>query len=279
MGGHSDDNPPVGGHPNLIPALAAFGDLASRLQQREDLNRVVAGWTEQHSSEAAMHLLQAEGVTAAKLNNGDDLLHEPQLNDRQYLQWLERDYVGLQPNASAPFRTEAAPIPIESPAPTLGQHNRFVLEDILQLSDPEIAELAELGIIGTRPRLPASSRLGRHIQQLGKARRLMRPDDQLLQHPVTPSLAQGTSHLCVANGLNVQGMGVIYFAKRMLFISRRRPTVIDTMTEGFVAVTDAFHIPVKLRLHGDGNLAGIAPALPLNMNFLGMPRAGNKIDM
>ena len=138
----------------LIPALAAFGDLASRLQQREDLNRVVAGWTEQHSSEAAMHLLQAEGITAAKLNNGDDLLHEPQLKDRQYLQWLERDYVGLQPSASAPFRTEAAPIPIASPAPTLGQHNAFVLGDILKLNDSEIVELAELGIIGTKPRLP-----------------------------------------------------------------------------------------------------------------------------
>ena len=138
----------------LIPELAGFGDLASRLQQRENLNATIAQWTAQHSSEAAMHLLQSKDITAAKLNNGEDLLHEPQLKDRQYMQWLERDYVGLQPNASAPFRTEAAPIPIESPAPTLGQHNHFVLEDILQLSESEIAELAELGIIGTKPRLP-----------------------------------------------------------------------------------------------------------------------------
>ena len=138
----------------LIPELAGFGDLASRLQQRENLNATIAQWTAQLSSEAAMHLLQSKDITAAKLNNGEDLLHEPQLKDRQYLQWLERDYVGLQPNASAPFRTEAAPIPIESPAPTLGQHNHFVLEDILQLSESEIAELAELGIIGTKPRLP-----------------------------------------------------------------------------------------------------------------------------
>ena len=101
-----------------------------------------------------MHRLQAENITAAKLNSGEDLLHEPQLKDRQYLQWLERDYVGLQPNASAPFRTGPAPIPIESPAPTLGQHNQVVLGDMLKLGDAEIAELAEKGIIGTKPRLP-----------------------------------------------------------------------------------------------------------------------------
>ena len=138
----------------LIPGLADFGDLASRLRRRQDLDSVVAQWTVLHSPEAVMHRLQAEGITAAKLNNGEDLLHEPQLKDRQYLQWLERDYVGLQPSASAPFRTEAAPIPIASPAPTLGQHNAFVLGDILKLSDSEIVELAELGIIGTKPRLP-----------------------------------------------------------------------------------------------------------------------------
>ena len=95
----------------LIPELAGFGDLASRLQQRENLNATIAQWTAQLSSEAAMPLTVKDS-TAAKLNNGEDLLHEPQLKDRQYLQWLERDYVGLQPNASAPFRTEAAPIPI-----------------------------------------------------------------------------------------------------------------------------------------------------------------------
>ena len=141
----------------LIPQLADFGDLASRLQRRQALDAVVAQWTEQRSSQEAMHRLQAENITAAKLNSGEDLLHEPQLKDRQYLQWLERDYVGLQPNASAPFRTGPAPIPIESPAPTLGQHNQVVLGDMLKLGDAEIAELAEKGIIGTKPRLPKTN--------------------------------------------------------------------------------------------------------------------------
>ena len=83
----------------------------------------------------------------------------------------------------------------------------------------------------------------------------------------------------VANGLNVQGVGVIDFTERMLFISRRRPAMVEAMAEGFVAVTHALHIPMKLGLHGDSDLTSIASALPLYLDFLGMPGAGNKIDM
>ena len=115
---------------------------------------MIAQWTLEQSADAAMQTLQARGVIAAKLNNGHDLLHEPQLRDRGYLRWLERDHVGLQPNASAPFRTGAGPIPIRHPAPTLGQDNDYVLTEILGLSAQELSALENQEIIGTKPRLP-----------------------------------------------------------------------------------------------------------------------------
>lgn len=102
-----------------------------------------------------MHSLQGLGIIAAKLNDGNALLHEPHLQDRDYLQWLERAYIGRQPHPSAPFRTAKTPIPITSAAPTLGQHNQLVLGEMLQLSQQEIAELEALGIIGDKPRMPS----------------------------------------------------------------------------------------------------------------------------
>ena len=102
-----------------------------------------------------MHTLQAAGVTAAKLNNGQELLDEPHLKDRTYLQWLERDHVGLQPHPSAPFRTAEEPIPITSPAPTSGQHNHAILVDLLGLNADEIQRLVKQGVIGTKPRMPS----------------------------------------------------------------------------------------------------------------------------
>ena len=47
-------------------------------------------------------------------------------------------------------------LPINTPAPTLGQHNQEVLTEILELNQTEIDELEEIGIIGTKPKMPSS---------------------------------------------------------------------------------------------------------------------------
>lgn len=140
----------------MVPELTEFGDLADRIRRREALEAILAQWTQPQSAQAVMQALQSQNITAAKINHGEDLLHEPHLIDRQYLQWLERDYVGLQPSASAPFRNGPQPMPIRSPAPTLGQHNTQVLQGILGLDQQAITALEEAGIIGTKPTLPGS---------------------------------------------------------------------------------------------------------------------------
>ena len=138
----------------LVPSLAEFSDLTDRIRRRKTLDTAIGLWTQGQPAEAVMQTLQSHGITAAKLNNGEDLLKEPQLVYRDYLQWLEREHVGLQPNASAPFRRGEKPIPIRHPAPTLGQDNDYVLQEILGLSTDDVAELARLDIIGTKPKLP-----------------------------------------------------------------------------------------------------------------------------
>jgi crotonobetainyl-CoA:carnitine CoA-transferase CaiB-like acyl-CoA transferase len=143
---------------DLIPALAPFGDVDERLDKREALDACVRAWTQQRPAAAVMQLLQGVGVTAAKLNNAQAILDEPHLQDRGYLQWLEREYVGVQPHPSPPFRVTADPIPITSPAPTLGQHNHDILGELLGLGAAELEELEQQGVIGTKPRMPSAKK-------------------------------------------------------------------------------------------------------------------------
>jgi crotonobetainyl-CoA:carnitine CoA-transferase CaiB-like acyl-CoA transferase len=143
---------------DLIPALAPFGDVDERLDKREALDECVRAWTQQRPAAAVMQLLQGVGVTAAKLNNAQAILDEPHLQDRGYLQWLEREYVGVQPHPSPPFRVTADPIPINSPAPTLGQHNHDILRELLGLGAAELEELEKQGVIGTKPRMPSAKK-------------------------------------------------------------------------------------------------------------------------
>jgi crotonobetainyl-CoA:carnitine CoA-transferase CaiB-like acyl-CoA transferase len=60
-------------------------------------------------------------------------------------------------NAGEPvahYRVGPAPMPIEAPAPTLGQHNRQVLVELLGLTDADLARLTRAGLIGDRPVMP-----------------------------------------------------------------------------------------------------------------------------
>ena len=140
----------------IIPALLEFSDLDERLAKREAIDACIGAWTQQRTAAEVMQTLQAAGVTAAKLNNGQELLDEPHLKDRAYLQWLEREHVGLQPHPSAPFRTAAEPITIASPAPTMGEHIHTILGELLGLSADELQKLEQQGIIGSKPRMPSS---------------------------------------------------------------------------------------------------------------------------
>jgi crotonobetainyl-CoA:carnitine CoA-transferase CaiB-like acyl-CoA transferase len=81
----------------------------------------------------------------------NEVLTHPQLEAREFWQWLDRDVVGVQPTPSAPHRTSAAPHPIAWPAPTLGRDTREVLRGILGLAEEDLDALERARVIGTEP--------------------------------------------------------------------------------------------------------------------------------
>lgn len=130
-----------------------FRDAAARKANEEALDRLVAQWTRNQDRDTAMARLQALAVPSAAVHHVGELLNDAQLRARGFWQWLERDFVGNQPNPSPPYREAGARPRIESPAPTLGQHNHRVLKELLRLDEEELRELQELAVIGTEPSL------------------------------------------------------------------------------------------------------------------------------
>ena len=55
------------------------------------------------------------------------------------------------PHPAAPYRFGVEPVPVSRPAPTLGQHTRQVLMELLDLDSGELDALEAEGVIGTRP--------------------------------------------------------------------------------------------------------------------------------
>lgn len=109
----------------------------------------IAAWTFTRDADEAMFELQAARVAVGVARLPIDLLQDPHLGSRAFLQKSERAFIGVHPQPSMPIREGARPYSIRTAAPTLGQHNREILSELLGLSDAEIAQLEREAIIGT----------------------------------------------------------------------------------------------------------------------------------
>ena len=130
------------------PSLRAS---AGRDAARSRLDEALSTWTREHDPETVMSRFQAVGVPAAAVRYTGEMLADPQLRARGFWQTLERDFVGPLPHPAAPYRFRAEPLPVSTPAPTLGQHSRQVLTELLGLEAAELDALEAQGVIGTRP--------------------------------------------------------------------------------------------------------------------------------
>ena len=133
--------------------LRGFGDVADRLTRVDELERALAAFTAEHVAELLTAELQALGVPAGHVASGLELGDDPHLCARGFWKTMRRDHVGELPHPAAPYRLGERPFDIDNAAPTLGQHNREVLSELLGLGDAEIDELQAQGVIGDKPRL------------------------------------------------------------------------------------------------------------------------------
>ena len=126
-----------------------FGQLLDRKQHEDELDAYVAGWTGGQDPDELMARLQKAGVPAARVHNGRSILSDPQLECRGHYRRLEQPRVGVRPFDGPAFRLSEVE-PDVRPAPLFSQHNDYVLRDILDLSDDEIADLLARGVVDYR---------------------------------------------------------------------------------------------------------------------------------
>jgi crotonobetainyl-CoA:carnitine CoA-transferase CaiB-like acyl-CoA transferase len=122
---------------------------AGRRRIENEIESAITQWTSTRTADDAMTALQAGGVASGVARMPIELLNDPQLHARGFIQQIDRAFIGRHPQPSMPFRETEKPFPIRSAPPTLGEHNREILGGLLGLSDAEIDQLTRDGIIGT----------------------------------------------------------------------------------------------------------------------------------
>ncbi len=126
---------------------AAFATRHSREANADALDTHITSWTEQHDASEVMERLQRTGVPAAVVHDAAGLDADPQLAHRQHYVHMQHPRIGNNVIDRYGFRLNATPDALRLPAPLLGQHNDYVLGDLLRLSPEDIDRLTTAGVV------------------------------------------------------------------------------------------------------------------------------------
>ncbi|WP_436987594.1 CoA transferase [Streptomyces sp. enrichment culture] len=125
----------------------ADGDVAARRAHEDEIDAALAAWTSRHDAHGLARTLQAEGIAAAVVATGQDLVEaDEQLAARGFYPVLDHPLTGPVRHEGIVARLSATPGGLDRPAPLLGQHTDEVLRELLGLSDEQLAALAAEGV-------------------------------------------------------------------------------------------------------------------------------------
>lgn len=123
-----------------------FATLAGRKANEEELDRLIAEWSQSHNAEQLEARLQQAGVAAGVVAKQSDLYEDPQLQDWGFFAWREHRVMGRSPYDGLMSHLSKTPGDV-APAPLLGEHYEEVLKDMLNYSEEEIAEMVGQGVV------------------------------------------------------------------------------------------------------------------------------------
>jgi benzylsuccinate CoA-transferase BbsF subunit len=141
------------GHPGWA-ADPRYATAAGRLAHVDAIEARLSEWTRGREATALMHHLQAHGVPAGAVLDARDLVMNEQLRARGFFEWAEHPPgTGIEPKPypGAPWRFSASQRGARRPAPALGEHNEYVLHDLLGYSSARVRELVDGGALGGPP--------------------------------------------------------------------------------------------------------------------------------
>ncbi|MGB6207271.1 CoA transferase, partial [Mycobacterium sp.] len=122
---------------NVLGATALADDtryarMPDRLRHTDELDRELAALTTSQDAAQLAQRLRSAGVPSSKSATSLDVISDQQLWDRELYRFVSDHREGQRPIVAAPWRMSTAPAQIERGAPDLGEHNDYVLHDILR---------------------------------------------------------------------------------------------------------------------------------------------------
>jgi len=133
-----------------IADLAADPELATaegRFRRREEIDARLRAWCATRTADAAMETLQAHGVPAGKVQDGGDLMADPQLVARDFWRSAKHAVFGERPYDRFPALWSTSDLePYRLSGAFIGEDNFDVYRDLAGMSEDEIGEAMASGL-------------------------------------------------------------------------------------------------------------------------------------
>jgi crotonobetainyl-CoA:carnitine CoA-transferase CaiB-like acyl-CoA transferase len=110
---------------------ARYTGMPERLQHTDALDTALARFTKSRDAGQLAQRLRSAGVPSSKSATSLDVISDELLWERELYRFVSDHREGQRPILAAPWRMSAAPTQIARGAPDLGEHNDYVLNEIL----------------------------------------------------------------------------------------------------------------------------------------------------
>ncbi len=148
------------------PEIAADPRFATSMERRKHhdaIDQIVSAWSKNLDKYEMMERLQAAGVPAGAVFDSRDSNLSSHYWARGFLEkvtWAPERGMGTRVLMGRPWKLNKTPLRITEGTHTLGQDNRYLLQDVLGRDDATLKQLEEQQIIGERP---ISARRGPYV--------------------------------------------------------------------------------------------------------------------
>ena len=136
----------VAGRPDLRQD-PRFANNAARVAHRQALRRELEAAFAARDAGDWLAALREAGLPCGPINTIPDVFAHPQAEARQLTVEADHPTAGRLRFCGFPYKMEKTPAAVRRPPPTLGQHTRQVLGELLGYGAPEVDELAARGVI------------------------------------------------------------------------------------------------------------------------------------
>lgn len=120
--------------------------LMGRVARQDEICEAVTAWAKTGTKQEIVAALQEHGVPTAMIQDLQEVLNDPHLHARGFLEYVDSE-LGPMAFPHTAMRFHGSDLRPLSPAPAIGEHTDEVYAELLDLGDAELARLHADGVI------------------------------------------------------------------------------------------------------------------------------------